>query len=296
MSRRRHALVPATLVAVVALGATACAEDGGGPERVTVGAGQVEAVPATAIDLDTQAVVALPTGVLSLELSSDVGPTSSGDTDVAADDGTTLVGVGWTFEAQPSSDARDAMLDGGEVSALPQPTVTLVDGADAIEVPVTAKAGGSGAVVVGTRDATALEVDYDGSTQTVDLATGSVDAGPAEPLVDLAGTATEVGAACPAGDFPRAATLDHGCEVENIYRLPYISGLGWAEDTGSWLVVDARVRGEATMRLGDDEGTPLESGAASVQRTAFAAGDTAPQRIDFDFGAGIGVVSVPLPG
>jgi hypothetical protein len=148
--------------------------------------------------------------------------------------------------------------------------------------------------VLGASDPVGLEVSFDGLTQTVDLTTGAVGAGPAEGLRDLDAATTVLRASCPAADLPPAATLDHGCRVEQVHRVPYVVGLGWAEDAQTWLVVDARIRGGATLRLGDDEGTTLESAPPGVERVAWPAAVDSPQTVDVDFGPAVGVVSVPL--
>ena len=210
------------------------------------------------------------------------------------EEGTSLTGIRWSFEQHPSSEARDVLLNGDPVAALPQPAMSLIDGSEAIEVPLTATAGRSGTLVVGADEPSAIEVAYDGVTQTVDLATGGVDAGSAEALLDVAEATTTTRRACPAADFPGATALDNACRVEAVHRIPYIAGLGWASESMTWLVVDARVKGEATMLLDGESGTALGSAPASVQRVAFADAGNGPSTVDFDFGGRIGTVSVPL--
>lgn len=293
--RRTSWLGRAAVVLVVAVSSsTGCTSDDGA-EPVRVEAGQVEQVDATSIEDAATSAVGLPSGVLSLEIAQDLGSVPGGTGNLEpADEDVTLLGLRWSFEAHPSSDARSVLLDGQQPQDLPQPTVTVVDGAEEVPVPVTAQAGRSGATVVGVSDPTGIEVTYDGFTQTVDPATGAVGAGPAEGLLELATATTSVDRLCDARDFPVAATLDNGCQVAATHRLPYVAGLGWAPDSRSWLVVDARVEGKATMLLGDDPGTVLDSAAASVVRVAYAVSGDGPRSVSFDFGRSIGVVSVPL--
>lgn len=284
----------AVVLVVIVTSSTACTSDDG-DEPVEVEAGQVEQVDATAIEDTATAAVGLPSGVLTLEVAQDLGPVPSGKGSLEpVDEGVTLLGLEWSFEAHPSSDARSVLLDGRQPQDLPQPTLTVVDGGAEVPVPITAQAGRSGAMVVGVSDPLGIEVTYDGFTQTVDPGTGAVGAGPAESLLELATATTSVDRLCDARDFPVAATLDNGCQVAAIHRLPYVAGLGWAPDSRSWLVVDARIEGKATMLLGDDPGTVLDSAAPSVVRAAFVVSGDATRTVSFDFGRSIGVVSVPL--
>lgn len=261
---------------------------------VQVSAAQVEEVPATAVDVDSRAVIGVPTGVLTLGLTSGIDSVSTPSGSLTPASDVDLVGVTWSFEPFPGSDARDVLLNGQDPQSLPSPTVVLIDGSDELAVPVVAQAGASGGVVIGATDPVGLEVDYDGVTQTVDLDTGAVGAGQAEGLSDLSDATSAVLRACPARDFPTSAVLDHGCRVEAVHRLPYIDGLGWAPDSQTWLVVDARIKGEATMLLGDDPGTPLNSTSQSVQRVAYTVAGDSPRTVDFDFGPPIGAISVSL--
>lgn len=282
----------AAVAACALLALAGCTSDD--ETSVQVDARQVEEVPATAVDVDTRAEIGLPTGVLTLGLTSriDSVSTRSGSLTPASD--VTMVGLTWSFEPHPSSDARDALLDGQDVQSLPRPTVVVIDGAEALPVPIVAQAGLSGGVVIGATEPVGIEVEYDGLTQTVDLDTGAVGAGPAGGLTDLGEATTTVLRACPARDFPPTAVLDNGCRVEAVHRLPYIDGLGWAPDSQTWLVVDARIEGDATMLLGDDPGTVLHSAPQTVQRVAFAVAGNSPRTVNFDFGPPMGAVSVPL--
>jgi len=282
----------AAALACAVLAAAACTSDDEAPAQVD--ASQVEAVPASAVDVESRAEVGLPSGTLSLGLAPELATVSTSAGSLTPGSDVTMLGLTWSFEPHPSSDARDALLDGQDLESLPPPSVALIDGAVPVPVPVVAQAGASGGVVMGVTDPARIEVEYDGLIQTVDLDTGAVGAGQAEGLTDLSDATTTVLRPCPARDFPPAAVLDHGCRVEEVHLLPYIDGRGWAPDSQTWLVVDARIDGDATMLLGDDPGTVLDGAPPAVQRVAFAVAGNSPRTIDFDFGPPIGAVSVPL--
>lgn len=284
------AVVACVLLAVLALGGCTSDEE----PVVRVKAGQVVEVPATAVDVDHRVQVGLPSGVLTLGLTSGLDPVSTGTASLAPEPDVTMIGLTWSFEPHPSSEARDVLLDGQDPRSLPQPAVSLLDGSEAIEVSISAQAGQSGGVVVGVTDPTGIEVEYDGLTQTVDLDTGAVGAGQAEGLTELGEATTTLRRACPARDFPPVEVLENGCRVEAVHRLPYILALGWAPNSQSWLVVDARINGAAAMLLGGDLGTVLEGAPPNVQRVAFVVAGNVSRSVDFDFGPPIGTVSVPL--
>ncbi len=84
-----------------------------------------------------------------------------------------------------------------------------------------------------------LQVTYDGHTQTVDLASGEVDAGVAEGLYEIG----DIGytADCPdqGPGFPSGRDgwlYQIQCNVEEVYAVPYVPGLGWAAEGQAWLL------------------------------------------------------------
>lgn len=257
--------------------------------------GQVEKVSATELVVESLTEVGLPSGVLTLGLAPRVASVSTESGELTPGPDTTMVGVTWSFTAHSSSVARALLLGDLQPESLPQPTVSLTDGSRALPLPVVAQAGQGGAVVAGTEASASVEVTFDGLTQTVDLATGAVGPGQADSLIDLDEATTSRPRLCEARDFPVPEVLDNSCSVDAVHRLPYISGLGWAPDAGTWLVVDTSVEGRATVLFDDDPGTVLARASQDQLRLAFAVAAGAPDgSIDFDFGPPIGVISVPL--
>ena len=266
-----------------------------GPVDAEVEPGQVEKVSATEIEVDSLTDVGLPSGVLTLGLAPRVASVSTESGELTPSPDTTLVGVSWSFTPHSSSEARAVLLGDLRPESLPQPTVALTDGSRALTLPVLAQAGQSGAVVAGAEAPASVEVTFDGLTQTVDLATGAVGPGQADSLIDLGEATTSRPRICAARDFPVPEVLDNSCSVDAVHRLPYLSGLGWAPDAGTWLVVDTSVEGRATVLLDEDPGTLLARASQDQLRVAYAvAADATDQRIDFDYGPRIGVISVPL--
>ncbi|AKU16028.1 hypothetical protein [Luteipulveratus mongoliensis] len=137
-----------------------------------------------------------------------------------------------------------------------QPHVHLVVGGHRYPVP-----GASGGDIVGRRKETihgegkawiavdgepkqpVIEIEYDGVTQRVDIATGRRESGRAAPLYSLDRQGAHF-RTCPA---PRISGLggvlsvDAKCGVATPLRLPYVSGLGWAKPGREWAVINASV-------------------------------------------------------
>jgi hypothetical protein len=296
-------ILPRTLLVVLLVVAVAagCSGDGGGRGDAgdggrTLAAGEQAATTPRGFAVTERVEVGLPSGVLSLGINPDLTSGRTGDAGrVGPAAGVTLVGVSWTQTRHPSSDAFDALLDGRSPESLPRPRLTVLD--DDTEIPVDAASVAPGGVLVGVRGPQpALRVETGGQVQTVSLADGTLDAGVAASLTDLAAQGRSLLRVCAAADFPRAAVLDHDCGVDAEYTLPYVAGLGWAPDGQVWLVLDTRVKGRATVRVAGRRGRPLTAPDGEVQRAAWPVSAGAGHTVDFDFGKGIGTVSVRLPG
>ncbi len=256
--------------------------------------GQIEEVPAKAVAGDRQVEIGLPTGVLKVKLNAGQDEASTPSGQLAPDDGGTLVGLAWSFEAHRSSEGRDVLLGGRSPESLPTPTFSLLDGQEALSLPDDLPSGWDKGLIVGATDPSAFQVTYDGLTQSVDLDTGVIEGGAGEGLKDLDAASTTLDRRCPADAFvPQAAVLDHGCGVRAVHVLPYLAELGWAPDNQTWVVVDASIEGKGTVRVGQDTGTELESPSADVHRVAFAAPDL-PREVTFDFGPAISPIRVSL--
>lgn len=276
----------------VLLSLTGCASEEDPAHGVHTG--QIEEVPAKAIASDHQVEIGLPTGVLNVKLNAGQDEASAPSGDLSPDHGVTLVGLAWSFEAHRSSDGRGVLLGGRPSESLPKPTLSLLDGQGSLPLPADLPSAWDKGLVVGATDPSALQVTYDGLTQSVDLDTGLVEGGEGDGLKDLDAASTTLTRRCPADAFvPQAAVLDHGCGVRAVHVLPYLAELGWAPDNQTWIVVDANIEGKATVRVGQDTGTELESPSADVHRVAFAAPNL-PREVTFDFGSGISDISVSL--
>lgn len=294
----RLTTTPATkegMVAVVLgvlLSLTGCASEEDPAQKVRTG--QIEEVPAKAVVDDRQVEIGLPTGVLKVKLIAGQDEASTPSGDFAPDDGVTLVGLAWSFEAHRSSEGRDVLLGGRSQESLPQPTMSLRDGQEDLPLPADLPSGWEKGLIVGATDPSAFQVKYDGLTQSVDLDTGVVEGGVGDGLKDLDAASMTLDRRCPADAFvPQAAVLDHGCGVRAVHVLPYLAELGWAPVNQTWVVVDASIEGKATVRVGQDTGTELESPSAGVYRVAFAAPDL-PREVTFDFGTAISPIQVSL--
>lgn len=282
MSRTRGVSASA-LVLAVALALAGCSSaDESREKRATPG--EFTRVSASAVDPDFVVDVPLPTGVLHLGIDRDVGGR-------AGDDGVVALGLHWSLDPHPSSDARDAMLAGLAMDDLDDPVVVVPDGDERVEVPAAVR---DGAGVIGVREALAIEIEFDGLSQAIDIGSGELESTQAAAFADLSASERVLRRACAAGDFPPTAVLDHGCQVESVIRLPYLAGQGWAPGGQSWLVVDVRIEGRADVLLDGKAGESLANPSPRVQRMAFVVANGTPRSVDFDFGRGIGVVSVPI--
>lgn len=290
-TRGANAWMTAVVLGVL-MSLTGCSSEEGPAHQVRPG--QIEEVPAKAVSADRQVEIGLPTGVLKVKLNAGQKEASTPSGDLAPDDGVTLVGLAWSFEAHRSSEGRDVLLGDSSPGSLPKPTLSLLDGDEALALPADLPSGWDKGLIVGATDPSAFQVTYDGLTQSVDLDTGAIEDGMGDGLKDLDAASTTLDRRCPADAFvPQAAALDHGCGVRAVHVLPYLAGLGWTPDNQTWVVVDASIEGKATMRVGQDTGTELESPSADVHRIAFAAPNL-PREVTFDFGPRISPISVSL--
>lgn len=208
--------------------------------------------------------VYLPTGILRLRVDEQTDYLDDDSeytfADVRAADGAEMVGIAWelddisayptdveeTLMAMSSVDRSNLLLQGD----LPAVIDLAVD-ADArrIDIPaLTEMRDGSGYVVVGIPEGSTptFEVTFDGETQVVDLATGEVDAGRAAPLAALAGglpagtDAWQYGerVACSDEGEPELIEAGFACRASQALELPYVRGLGWAEPTTPYVMVE----------------------------------------------------------
>ncbi|MEI2712283.1 MAG: hypothetical protein V9G04_03055 [Nocardioides sp.] len=252
------------------------------------------AVSATAFERTSLAKVSLPSGVLTLGLAPDLAEVESGDDTLTPATDVTLIGVTWTFEQHRNSNTFDVILNGSGRQALPVPTLQIADGDAGIDLPGDVESSG-GAVAGVESGSSALQVEYDGIVASVDLASGTVNAGKVEGLEDLEALETRKFESCPSRDFPVSAVLDHACGIEAVFRVPFINGLGWAPSDNGWLVVDTRVQGgPAKVTINGERGEPLAQVGQGIERLAFGV-IGGSKTVEFDFGGDVGVVSARLP-
>ena len=176
--------------------------------------------------------------------------------------------------------------------------VSVMTGDDELAVFELDTQGGSPAgrawVLVSDGTDPALQVTYDGHTQTVDLGSGDVDAGVAEGLYDIATYDVD----CPdQGPGTERDGLQYRieCAVGEVIAVPYVADLGWADAGQTWLLVPVELKpGEVRFTSGS------ESASYRVAREdgSVAIGDGDPvelwQAEDMTDGFGA-TYAVPVP-
>jgi hypothetical protein len=278
------------LAGLVLTGCSSGADDSGRG----VSAGQVEKVSAEEISGGREAQVGLPTGVLTVKVSPALDTVATDSGDLNPQNGVTLVGLAWTLQPHPNSEGRDVLLGDQVLESLPKPSFSLVDGEEEIALPAEVPSQWYQGLVVGAKEPSVLQVEYDGVTQSVELETGVVEGNQGEQLKDLASASTTLDRRCPAKAFePKEAALTHECGVRAVHVLPYVAELGWAPDGQTWVMVDADIDGEATVRIGQEVGREVASPSGAVHRFAFAAPNL-PSEVTFDFGSGVSPIAVSL--
>jgi hypothetical protein len=155
-----------------------------------------------------------------------------------APDGQHYLGLNWVWEGSSPAFAKLNRDQPPQVA-----TVSVVAGereVSVFELDTQATGSGDPAWVLVPDDAEArLHVTYDGHTQTVDLASGEVDAGVAEGFYELGDTG--YGADCP-DQGPGTASGRDGWQyqirggVGEVFPVPYVAGLGWASPGQTWLL------------------------------------------------------------
>lgn len=277
LTRRRSALASLSLVLGAALGGCS---SGSAVEAGQVVAAADHAVPAGGGE------VRLPTGTLHLSTAPPVSSVDAGDTadgtELEETDGIAYVGVGWEL----TTDGPPAEAAGVLTGATERPSLALVDGEERIEL---GEAVGTDAVFAAVPESLAdsghVEVTFDGVTQQVSLADGTITAGEAEALYADAPAAAEE-QDCAVSEPEPGVRLDHLCGAL-LVELPWVPEVGWAPDGGSWAAVRLETRlGEAEVGEGADAAAYTVTGAdvtatlagqqpvATVPQPTTAPGDT----------------------
>jgi hypothetical protein len=236
--------------------------------------------------------VIIPSGHLLVRTGTPVGQVADDDTtDLKGrngPDGGGFVPIAWQFQAAAIPDpalatagglkpTQVSLRVGGTTYAVGSPYTVGADGGS-----LTTSAHNTFYVAVpDTSAAVSVVVGYDGVEQTVDMATGKIDAGVAAPYYSERTGAHPQIAHCSATGWhaTRQFRLRMPCTVQPPRFLPYAEGLGWAKagHVFASVAVDTtpydvdRGRGTATshnvaVQAAKDESTV--DGRAPVIRTA----------------------------
>lgn len=246
--------------------------------------------------------VYLPIGILRLRLDEQTDYLDDDSeyafADVRAAEGAELVGIAWELDdisvyptdveealmAMSSVDRSDLVIQGD----LPAVIDLAVDADDLrIDIPaLTELEDGNDYVVVGVPQGSTptFEVTFDGETQFVDLATGQVAAGRAAPLASLAddgSSGTEPWRysermRCSNEGQPELIEAGFACTVGSALELPYVRGLGWAETTSRYVLLDLHmsVAGASQSAAGLPGLAVTLDGDKAVKTIDYGWGDT----------------------
>lgn len=266
----RRLLAPLAVVPLL-LGGCSLGDDATGDQddRPVVAVGDVIEGRAVLPEVTRGIEVRLPSGPAYFEVDDDLRAVPDDEVpgefeDVPAADDARVLRLAWGREflgygsdvmrLMTGSDVGDEGLD---------VTLALVADGRRTEVPDVGQLNGVGnpdRVYVGVpRDADdlALEVTYDGVTQTVDLATRAVDPGRAAGLYDVPLAADrslgDGGGSCPVSERTRGLEPLFACGVLDSWEVPYVDGLGWAATGQVWFVADASSDLLALRWIGDDD-------------------------------------------
>lgn len=242
-------LVLVLVVAVLVLGVLVWwAAAGSGASRAAVG----EQVPLQAAPYGRSVTVELPGSQVLLVAGAPVdrighgvlGRTESGssrDEDLVAPDGGRLVPLSWQIRSTAGFGGNEdtepivvRLVAGDQRTELGSTVLTgtsaSLDAFDAHDV-VVGVAG-----EVGVEDLT-IEVEYDGLVQTVDVASGEVDAGAARALYEPdRDFAAACGDDCTLAAAPSSAwrATFAPLTLSWVTLYPYDAALGWAEEGSAW--------------------------------------------------------------
>lgn len=226
--------------------------------------------------------IALPIGRLEISAGRPTTKLAANDTAqleaVDAPEGSTFVPITWQYDAGTFGD-YDVYLESDAT-----PVVDLVADRATYRIPAPEPSGeGSDSfyvLVEGDGEDASLKVDFDGVSQSVDLATGDRDEGAAAGLYDLKPRRERTASCTADSEFdiePPSRLSDYACSVTRVARLPYAGGQ-WAAEGETWLAVTVRT----TLRRYDQINTDRRSGtvyvAGSVDST-FRIGKTKPTKV-----------------
>jgi hypothetical protein len=272
--RFRRAAAAACLLPVAA-GLVACGEDDTGSTRP---GDVVSAREPDQFEDGERSKVMLPTGKLDIYLEEPTDTLSEDDTrELRAYDapaGATYVPLTWQYDTSRFDQVADYL---GTTAV---PSVDLVTEGETYRLPPPKAEEPTDSYYVlvdGDAEDLALEVEFDGVTQTVDLAAGEVDPGRAEALYDL-GNLRPSSEACGSDEwFPTEnTTVSYNCGLTGPLLLPYAAGR-WAKPGHEWLSVELATVLSAYSDS-DGRGNGAHWGAAGV-RTQLRLGKQAPVEV-----------------
>lgn len=256
----RGTFVGCVIAAVLSL-STGC---GGTPQEefdgktLAVGETFVDGYDPTA---DRPLSVYVPSGALMLRLEDQTPYLDDGSEytfdDIAAADGAELIGIEWELDdlyVYPG-DVGEALMATYQTELTEQATsggmglvrLTVVVDGHRIRLPGDEPTDKRSHAVVGVPKGSSptLEVEYDGETQVVDLATGGVESGRAEPLAAIAGQPvgkdswrSSERVNCPNEGQPDLIEAGFWCGAGPALELPYVRGLGWADEAMPYVLLD----------------------------------------------------------
>lgn len=248
--RNLSALVAATAVAATLSSCQRGADAEDGPHRMAAG----EMVEGSGVPSESGAKseVMLPSGKVTFSVTDPVRRLDISDTrlteKVEPERGVDLVGVSWDRERFVYvRDAGEAMAGGVQADKSEQVELTLVADDKSYDFPdVGTMDGLDGAnfFYIGIPRAAsklAIEVEYDGLVQAIDLRKGAVDEAAAAPLYEqeLAAGAEpdEAEMACSGADRDRGRLRWYlFCDVARAVAVPYVPGRGWAGEGRTFVV------------------------------------------------------------
>ncbi len=226
--------------------------------------------------------VALPFGRLEISAGRPTTTLAADTTaqllEVDAPEGSAFVPITWQYDVGTFGKYEEF------VEAEGTPVIELLADRASYRLPAP-ESSGSGSdsffvLVSGDGEDASLEIEYDGVTQTLDLATGDRDEGAAAGLYDLKSPKERTSSCADAADFDLSATerlQDFDCKVTTPVRLPYAGG-AWADEGRSWLALTL----STTLRRYDRLSKDYQSGAiyAGTEVTsAFTLGGARPTKV-----------------
>lgn len=221
----------------------------------------------------TETEVILPIGRFALTITGEKDVLSADEADDGeehtAPDGWSYVGVGWRLAGEIGV-ARQLALHGTEPEVA---TVAVRDGERSHDFfEVSSRAGDEYArnawvLVRSGLDGAAVEIEYDGATQEVDLGSSELEPGAAAGLYELAALPVD----CP-DSRRRVEDLDYeiDCTISNAYALPYVADKGWAAEGSTWLVFNLTLQPSTFIWTGSGgrETASVEKVTGQLDRSA----------------------------